>query len=80
MGSAEGTTDEAAQNPTIHDVPGDTRVASKIPNSPWAPRPKKDKQGAGPVRMSPRNLWHKLSMEEKGKAVTIETGEEEEYL
>lgn len=31
--------------------------------------------------MSPRNLWHsKLSMAEKGKAVTIEMNEEEEYL
>ena len=35
----------------------------------------------GPVCMSPRNLWHsKLSMEEKGKVITIESDEEEEYL
>lgn len=33
----------------------------------------------GPVHMSSRNPWHsKLSMEEKGKAVTIEIDEEEE--
>ena len=33
----------------------------------------------GPVCMFPRNLRHrKLSMEEKGKAITIETDEEEE--
>ena len=35
----------------------------------------------GPIRMSLRNLQHnKLSMEEKGKVVTIETDEEEEDL
>ena len=35
----------------------------------------------GPVRMSPRNPYFgKLSMEEKGKAVTIETNDEEEDL
>ena len=34
----------------------------------------------GPVHMSPTNLRHKLSMEEKGKVVTIEADEEEEDL
>lgn len=34
-----------------------------------------------PLRVSLRNPLHtKLSMEEKGKAITIETDEEEEYL
>jgi len=42
-------------------------------------RPKKDKQVAGPVCMSPRNTrFGKFSMEEKGKVVTIETDDEKE--
>ena len=54
---------------------------TEIPKSPRTPRPKKDKQTIGPIRMSPRNPQHnKLSMEEKGKAVTIKTDEEEEDL
>jgi len=54
---------------------------SKIPKSPQTPRSKKDKQVAGTVRMSSQNPWFgKLSMEEKGKAVTIETDDEEEDL
>lgn len=35
----------------------------------------------GPVCMSLRNLWHKkISMEENGKEITIETNKEEEDL
>ena len=81
LGSAEGTIDEAAQNRTVHDVPRDTGVVPEIRKSPRMPRPKKDKQLAGPVRMSPRNLrFGKISMEEKGKAVIIKTNDKEEDL
>jgi len=45
------------------------------------PRPKKDKQEMALVRVSLQNPLHnKLSMEEKGKAVTIEIDEEEEDI
>jgi len=45
------------------------------------PRPKKDKQAIGPVCMSPWNPWFsKLSMEEKGKAITIKIDDKEEDL
>lgn len=81
LGYVEETTDKAAQNPIVHDIPRDTRVASKIQKSPQMPRPKKDTQATGPVRMSPWNpQFGKLSMEEKGKAITIETNNEEEDL
>lgn len=77
----EGTTDEATQNPTVQDLLGDTGVVPKNSKSPWTLRPKKDKQAMGLVRMSPRNpQFGKLSMEEKGKAVTIETDDEKEDL
>lgn len=77
----EGTTHEAALTHTIHDVSEGTRVAPEIQKSPQMPRPKKDKQAMGPVRVSPSNMWFgKLSMEENGKVVTIETYEEEEDL
>lgn len=53
----------------------------EILKSPHMPRPKKEKQVMVPIRVSPRNpLCSKLSMEEKGKAVTIETDEEEENM
>jgi len=56
-------------NPTMQV--GDT---PEIPKSPQTPRPKKDKQAVGPVCMSSRNLsFGKLSMEEKGKVITIKT-------
>ena len=54
---------------------GDT---PEIPKSPWTPRPKKDPQAAGPVRMSQQNpRFVKLSMEEKGKTVNIKSDDEE---
>lgn len=81
LGFEEGTTGEAASTHTVHDVPEGTGVAPEILKSPRMPRPKKDKQAMGPVRMSPRNPWFgKLSMEENGKVVTTETDEEEEDL
>ena len=81
LGIKEVTVGEAAQTEMVGDVPGGTGVMTDIPKSSRTPRPKKDKQVMGPVCMSPRNPRHnKLSMEEKGKAVTIETNEEEEDL
>lgn len=65
----------------LEDVLGSARIVTEISKSPQTSRPKKDKQVMGPICMSPRNLWHKkLSMEEKGKVVTIEIDEEEEDL
>lgn len=65
----------------VQDVPRDARDVPEILESAQMPRPKKDKQAMGLVRMSPRNSrFGKLSMEEKGKAVNIETDEEEEDL
>lgn len=80
LGIDEVIAGEAAQTHMVEDVLEGTDVATEIPKSPRTPRPKKDKQEMVPIRMSLRNLWHKLSMEEKGKAVTTVTDEEEEYL
>lgn len=81
LGYVEETTNEAAQNPMVHDVPRDTGVAPEILKLPQTSRPKKDKQVAGPVCMSPWNpQFSKLSMEEKGKVVTIGIENEEEDL
>lgn len=65
----------------VQDVPKGIQVVPETLKSPWTLRPKTDKQAAGPVCMSPRNLqFGKLSMEEKGKAITIESDEEEEDI
>lgn len=80
LGIEEVTTGDAAQSHMGEDVLEGAKVVTEIPKSPQTPRPKKDKQGMGPLSMSPRNLLHKISMEEKGKAVTIETDKEEEDL
>ena len=65
----------------VHDVPKDTGVTPEIPKSPRTSRPKKDRQVAGPVYMSSRNpQFDKLSMEEKGKDITIEIDDEEEDI
>lgn len=65
----------------VQDVLEGIEVMTEIFKSPRMPRPKKDKQAMEPVHMSSRNPRHsKLSMEEKGKVVTIETEEEEEDL
>jgi len=56
-----------------------TRIMEKISKSPHTPRPKKDKQAMVHVRVS-NPLRTKLTMEDKGKVVTIETDEEEENL
>jgi len=69
----EVTTGEAAQTPTMEDVPEGAVVVAEIPKSLHTPRPKKDKQAMALVRVSPRKpLRSKLSMEEKEKVVTIE--------
>lgn len=75
------TVEEAAQALTVGDAPEGAGIVAEILKSPCTPRPKKDKQEMVPVRVSPRNsLRTKLSMEDKGKAITIETDEEEEDL
>jgi len=56
LGSLKGTTNEATQNPMIHDVPKETGVTSEILKLPSTLRPKEDKQVAGLVFMSLRNL------------------------
>lgn len=44
-------------------------------------RPKMDTKAVGPVHMSPQNLqFGKLSMEDKGKTINLETDDEEEDL
>lgn len=61
-----------SSTPPVGDAP-------EIRKSPRMLRPKKDLQVAGPIRMSPRNPWFgKLSMEEKGKIVNVESDDEEE--
>ena len=75
----EMTAKEATQALTIGDAPEDSRIMVEIPKSPRTPRPKKDKHVMVPVCVSPRKLLcTKLTMEEKGKAVNIETDEEKE--
>lgn len=81
MEITEMTAEEAAQALTVGDASEGSGIMAEIPKSPRTPRPKKDKQKMVPVCVSPRNLLRtKLSMKEKGKAVTIETDEEEEDL
>jgi len=70
------TTKEAMLSPmsSVGDAP-------EIPKSLRTPRPKKDPQGVGPFRMSPQNpQFGKLSTEDKGKTVNIESDDEEEDL
>lgn len=70
------TTKRAMQNPT--SLVGD---AQKIPKSTWTPRPKKDPQVAGPICMSLQNLWlGKMFVEDKSKAINLETDDKEEDL
>jgi len=77
----EVTTSKAVQAPTMEDVPEGAKIVTEILKSPRTPRPKKDKQAMAPMHVSPRNtLRSNLSMEEKGKAIMIETDEEEEDL
>ena len=64
-----------------HEEPREVAATLEVPKSPRMPRPQKDKKMMGPVRVSPRNpRFGKLPMVEKGKAVTIETIDEEEDL
>lgn len=53
-------------------------TALEFPKSPHTPPPQKDEQTMGPVWASPQ--FNKLSMAEKGKAITTELEEEEENL
>ena len=77
----EMTIEEAMQAMTVEDAPKSTGIVVEIHKSPCMLRPKKDKQPMISVCMSPRNpLRTKLTMEEKGKVVNLETDEEEEDL
>lgn len=81
LGFKEGTTSKAAPTHMVHNETEGTQVVREILKLPRTPRPEKDKQAIGPVRMSPRNpQLGRLSMEEKGKIFTIETNEEEDEL
>jgi len=81
MEITEITTGEAAQALSVGDAPEGTEIVAEILKSLHTPRSKKDKQAMVFVRVSSWNLLHsKLSMEEKGKAITIEMDEEEEDL
>jgi len=77
MEITEMTTKEAMQALTMGDAPEGAKIVVEILKSPHTPRPKKEKQIMVPIRVSPWNLLcTKLSMEEKGKAFTIEIDEE----
>ena len=77
----ELTVEEAMQALTMGDAPKGVRIEVELPKSPRMPRPKKDKQVIILIHVSPQNPpCTKLSMEENGKSVTIETNEEEEDL
>lgn len=81
MEITELTIEEAAQALTVGDAPEGVGIVAEIPKSPRMPRPKKDKQVMVPVRVSPWNpLCTKLSVEDKGKVVIIETDEDKANL
>lgn len=72
------TAKEATQTITVGDALEGTGTLVEILKSPHTSRPKKDKQAIIPIHMSSRNLLcTQLTMEEKGKAVTMEIDEEE---
>jgi len=80
-----GSSPNKPKNGSVVGIVGDAleeaRIVAKISKSVCTPRPKKENQVMVPIRMSPRNpLRSKLSMEEKGKTVTIEIDEGEEDL
>lgn len=72
----EMTVEEAAQALIVEDAPKSIKIVAEIPKSPCMPRNKKDNLPMILVHMSPR----KLTMEEKGKVVNLETDDEEEDL
>ena len=81
MEITEMTTEEATQALTMGDAPEGIGIVAEILKSLCIPRPKKNKQAMVPICVSPWNPLHtKLSMEEKGKVVIIETSEEAEDL
>lgn len=72
----KSTTEEDMHNPTVQGG-----HALEILKSSRTLRPKTDTQATRLVCMSPQNPWFgKLSMEEKGKNVNMETDDEEEDL
>lgn len=61
------------------EEPGEAVAAPEVLNPPRMPRPQKVKKTMGRVQVSPRNpRFSKLSVAEKGKAITVEIEEEEE--
>ena len=77
----EMTAEEAAHALTIGDGLEGVEIVVEIPKLLCMPRPKKDKQPMVPICMSPWNpLRTRLTMEEKGKPINLETNEEEEDL
>jgi len=79
MEITEMTAEEATQALTVGDAPEGNMIMVEIPKSPCTARPKKDKHVTVPVCVSLRKLLcTKLTMEEKGKAVNIETNKEKE--
>lgn len=73
--------EEATHALTMGDTLEGARIVAEIPKSLFTPRPKKYKREMVPIRVSLWNLLRtKLSMKEKGKAITIETDEEQECL
>ena len=81
MNIGEMTAEEVTQAITVGDAPENAGIVAEIPKLSCMPMPKKDKKPMIPVRMSPRSpLRTKLTMEEKGKVVNVETDEEEEDL
>jgi len=81
MDIREMTTEEAMQDMMIGDAPESIRIVTEISKSPCTLGPKKYKQHMVLVCMSPRNpLRIKITMEEKGKAINLETDDEEEDL
>jgi len=63
---------------TVQKEPDEADVAPEVPKSPRTPQPQKDKKTMGLVKISPR--FNKLSVVEKGKAITIEPEEDDEFL
>lgn len=77
----EMTFEEAEHALTMGDAPEGIGIVADIPKSPRMVRPKKQKQEMVPLHESLQNLLRtRLTMEEKGKVINIETDEEEEDL
>lgn len=77
----EMTAEEVVQALTVEYALEGVGIVAEIPKSPRTLRPKKDKQLMILVHVSPQNLLRtRLTMEENGKAVDLETNKEEEDI